>query len=241
MKILKAICRHWYNIGLVIATFATICLAVFWTDMSVILRLNTISFIAMLVHQFEEYGFPGGEPMIMNRVLQGSDIPDRYPLNQFSAMFTNVFFSYVIYLLPIIFPNVIWLGIAPMLMGIMQFMVHGIMTNIKMKSIYNPGLGAVVFLHIPVGVYYIYYIVTSGLASGGTWAIGIAYTIIATGFVLGFLTYVVFPNRDNKWAFDDAELKRFRVDEKLAKKNITVDGNTKPGPLAFIEKLKGRK
>lgn len=27
-----------------------------------------------------------------------------------------------------------------------------------------------------------------------------------------------------KWIFDDAELKRFHVEEKLAKKNIVVDG-----------------
>ena len=131
MKILKKLCRHWYNIGIVIALCALVALIVFWNRMSMLLRFNTISFIAMLVHQFEEYGFPGGEPMIMNRVLQGSDIPDRYPLNQFSAMFTNVFFSYVIYVLPILFPNVIWLGIAPMLMGMMQFVIHGVMTNIN--------------------------------------------------------------------------------------------------------------
>ena len=119
MKILKTLCRHWYNIGIFVALCALAALIVFWNRMSMLLRFNTISFIAMLVHQFEEYGFPGGEPMIMNRVLQGSNIPDRYPLNQFSAMFTNVFFSYVIYVLPILFPNVIWLGIAPMLMGMM--------------------------------------------------------------------------------------------------------------------------
>lgn len=241
MKILKFICRHWYNIGLTVAVAAAAVLAACWQDISVLLRLNTISFIAMLVHQFEEYGFPGGEPMIMNRALQGSDIPDRYPLNQFSAMFTNVFFTYVIYLLPILFPNVIWLGIAPMLMGMMQFMVHGIMTNIKMKSIYNPGLGAVVFLHIPVGVSYIRYITVSQLATGATWAIGIIYTLVSTGFVLGYLTYIGLSDRNTKWSFDDAELKRFHVEEKLAKKNIVVDGKSQPGPLAMIEKLKERK
>lgn len=136
--------------------------------MSILLRLNTISFIAMLIHQFEEYGFPIGEPRIMNWALQGSDIPDHYPLNQFSAMFTNVFFSYVIYLLPIIFPNVIWIGIAPMLMRMMQFIILGTMSNIKIKSVYSPGLGAVVFLHIPVGLYYIYDITVNRLASGAT-------------------------------------------------------------------------
>lgn len=241
MKLLKMICRHWYNFGFFVALGSIVILLLQWEQMSLLLRFNTISFIAMLVHQFEEYGFPGGEPMIMNRALQGSDIPDRYPLNQFSAMFTNVFFTYVIYLLPIFFPDVIWLGIAPMLMGMMQFMVHGIMTNIKMKSIYNPGLGAVVFLHIPVGVSYISYITTHQLASGTTWLIGIIYTIITTGFVLGYLTYIGLSDRNSKWIFDEVELKRFHVDEKLKKKNIIVDGNSQPGPLAMIEKIKNRK
>lgn len=240
MKMLKFICRHWYNIGLAVALCAGAALAICWNEMSVLLRLNTISFIAMLLHQFEEYGFPGGEPMIMNLALQGSDIPDRYPLNQFSAMFTNVFFTYVIYLLPILLPDVIWLGIAPMLMGMMQFMVHGIMTNIKMKTLYNPGLGAVVFLHIPVGVTYIRHITANQLA-GGTWALGIAYTVLMTGFVLGYLTYIGLSDRNTSWVFADAELKRFHVEEKLARKHIQVNGNANPGPLAMIEKLKNRK
>ena len=36
-----------------------------------------------------------------------------------------------------------------------------------MKSIYNPGLAAVVLVHIPIGIYYIYFIQTRGLA--GVW------------------------------------------------------------------------
>lgn len=240
MKISKILCRHWYNIGIAVALCAFAAMTVCWNQMSILLRFNTISFIAMLVHQFEEYGFPGGEPMIMNRVLQGSDIPNRYPLNQFSAMFTNVFFSYVIYLLPILFPNVIWLGIAPMLMGMMQFIVHGIMTNLRMKSIYNPGLGAVVFLHIPVGICYFRFITDRQLADGMTWAAGIVYTIIATGVVLGFLTYVAFSDRNSPWCFDETELKRFDVEKKITKKNIDAGGRTQLGPLAIIEKLKGR-
>lgn len=176
--------------------------------------------------------------MIMNRVLQGSDIPDRYPLNQFSAMLTNVLFSYVIYLLPILFPDVIWLGIAPMLMGMMQFLIHGLLTNIKMKSIYNPVLGAVVFLHIPVGVIYIRYIVTHGLAAGTDWAAGVIYTILGTVFILGFLTYVVLSDRSTEWVFDQAELERFHVEEKLTKKKITTGGSAGAFPLAMIEKIK---
>ena len=74
-----------------------------------------------------------------------------------------------------------------------------------------------------------------------TWVIGIAYMIIATGFILGYMTYIGLSDRNSKWRFDEAELKRFHVEEKIAKKNIQIDGLGKSGPLAMIEKLKGRK
>ncbi|MBQ8703441.1 MAG: HXXEE domain-containing protein [Bacteroidales bacterium] len=135
-------------------------------------RLQLMSFIAILVHQFEEYGWPGGEPAIMNIVLQGSDIPDHYPLNRFSAMLTNVVIAYTVYLLPVFFPNVIWLGLAPMFMGFMQFIVHGIATNIRLRSFYNPGLGAVVLLHYPIGIYYCWFVAHNGLATTGDWIWG---------------------------------------------------------------------
>ena len=113
--------------------------------------------------------------------------------------------------------------------------------NVKMKSIYNPGLGAVVFLHIPVGVCYFRYITVHQLAGGAAWAIGVFYTVIATGFILGYLTYIGLSDRNSRWCFDEAELKRFHVEEKIAKKNIQIDGQAKSGPLTMIEKLKGRK
>lgn len=73
MKLLKWFCRHWYTVGLLVALVGIVALICGWEHMTALLCLNNISFIAMLLHQFEEYGFPGGEPMIMNRALQGSD------------------------------------------------------------------------------------------------------------------------------------------------------------------------
>lgn len=78
--------RHWYNIGGVVAVIAIACLFIFWNAMNVLQILLLMSFIAILIHQFEEYGLPGGEPAITNMVMQPSDTPDRYPLNQNSAM-----------------------------------------------------------------------------------------------------------------------------------------------------------
>jgi hypothetical protein len=207
--------RHWYDIGGLVAIGTIASLVIFWNQLNVLVRLQLMSFIAILVHQYEEYGFPGGEPAVMNMALQNSDLPDRYPLNQNSAMITNVLVAFIVYLVPAFLPNVIWLGLAPMLMGMMQFIVHGIVTNIKLKSLYNPGLGAVVFLHFPIGIYYIGYVVSTGLAQGTDWILGIIYLAIIAGGIVNGLTYRVLARRDSKHAFDDVEMRRFNVAEKL--------------------------
>ena len=212
MKFLR---RHWYDIGGIVAIGATVCLVIFWNQMGTLARLQLLSFIAILVHQYEEYGFPGGEPAIMNIALQNSNIPDRYPLNQNSAMITNVLVAYIVYLMPIFLPNVIWLGLAPMLMGMAQFIVHGIVTNVKLKSVYNPCLAAVVFLHIPLGIYYIYYVTFNGLADGTTWLLAFIYLALVAGGIVNGLTYKILAKRDSKYTFDGVEMQRFNVIERL--------------------------
>lgn len=214
MKFLR---RHWYDIGGVVAIVAAACLVIFWNRLEVLARIQLMSFIAILVHQYEEYGFPGGEPAVTNMVMQPSDLPDRYPLNQNSAMIGNVLVAYTVYLLPVFFPHVIWLGLAPILMGMGQFIVHGVITNYKLKSFYNPGLGAVVFLHIPIGIYYIYYIVSNGLATGADWLVGVVYLVVLMAVVGRGVTYGVLASRDSQYPFDQDEMERFQVKEKLAR------------------------
>ncbi len=214
MKFLR---RHWYDIGGIVAIGAAACLVIFWNRLEVLARIQLMSFIAILAHQYEEYGFPGGEPAITNMVMQPSDLPDRYPLNQNSAMIGNVLITYTMYLLPVFLPQVIWLGLAPILMGMGQFIVHGVITNRKLKSTYNPGLGAVVFLHIPIGIYYIYYILSNGLATGTDWLAGVVYLVFAMAVMGKGMTYGVLASRNSKYPFDQVEMERFHVKEKIAK------------------------
>jgi hypothetical protein len=209
--------RHWYDVGGILALMGIACLAFFWNRFEMLARLQLLSFVALLVHQFEEYGFPGGEPAIMNIALRNSDIPDRYPLNQQSAMITNVAVAYPLYFLPILFPRAIWLGLIPMLFGFGQIIVHGIMTNIKMKSFYNPGLGAVLLLHFPIGIYYIHYIGANGLASWIDWLVAIAGLLIVMAVGVNGLTYKLLPDRNSKYPFAPEEMRKFRVAEKLAR------------------------
>jgi len=209
--------RHWYNIGLAVAIIAAIFLALQWGCMSILQRVLLLNFIAILIHQFEEYGFPGGEPAIMNIVLQNSPTPDRYPLNQNAAMITNVVGSYGLYLIPVFLPNIIWLGLAPILFGMVQFIVHGIMTNIKLKSFYNPGLGAVTFLHIPLGIYYIYYIQSNGLASVWDWVIGVVYMFLFAFIIVNKMTRTWLADKNSSYHFAEEEMNRFNVKGKMDK------------------------
>ena len=215
---MKWFCRNWYWAGGIVAAIALVVLIAMWNKLDMLVRLQMLSFVAILIHQVEEYGWPGGEPTVMNIALQKSDIPNRYPLNQFSAMFTNVWVAYIVYLLPVFLPNVIWLGLAPMFMGFSQFIVHGIATNVRLRSWYNPGLGAVVLLHYPVGIYYCWYVAHNGLATSGDWICGLVYMFLIGGAGVGVMTYKVLANRNSKWMFSDEEMERFHVKEKLAKR-----------------------
>jgi hypothetical protein len=208
--------RNWYYIGgglfVALAFFMG-----FWGSLfSRIQVILIFSFMAMLVHQFEEYAFPGGFPGITNIVMMGEKkVPDRYPLNANQCWISNVFLTYPFYIVPVFFPNLIWLGLAQVMLGMLQIIAHGIIENMRLKSLYNPGLGATVFLQLPLGIYFIWYVATNHLASTGTYILGFVGAIIA--LVLLFLLPIrLMASRESKYPFAEAEMYGF-AKEKVVK------------------------
>lgn len=234
---MKFYVRHWYSANLFFLVVLGLILLLNGSSFNMIQILVMLNLMALIIHQFEEYCFPGGEPAIMNIVLQNSDIPNRYPLNQFSAMFTNVFTAIIMYGIAIFFPNIMWLSLAPMLFNFGQFIIHGIVTNKMMKTFYNPGLGAVVFLHLPISIYYFWYVNVNQLLSPTDWLFGILFTILCAGFGVGIMTYILFASRNSKWVFDDVEMARFHVQEKLKYKNIRLDNKENVLPMKKIQEI----
>jgi hypothetical protein len=208
--------RYWYYVGLVLGAIASA-----WAFLG---QLTTIQFILLLnfavltVHQFEEYGLPGGFPWIMNEVVRPKGGPaDRYVLNQNNALWVNVWLAWPFYLLPVFFPDVIWLGLAPTVFGFGQFGFHGIVANVKLKSFYNPGLVAVVFGHIPVGIWYLAEIYSKGTIPGLDWVLAFIY--IACFIVVGMLiiAFRVLADRDSPYPFAPEEMNRFDRERRLAR------------------------
>lgn len=210
--------RHnWYYIGGVLFVALAFVMGFFGSRVDPIHLILIYSFMSLLVHQFEEYGVPGGFPTVFNIMMNGeTKTPDRFPQNANLAMVVNVFLAYPFYIAAIVFPGAIWLGLATMFFGLSQILMHGILMNIKSKSFYNPGLGACVFLHGPIGIYYIWYVSSKGFA--GVWDyVGGVICMIAAAILIVMVPVKLFASREAKYPFSREEMERFGMGEKAEK------------------------
>jgi len=198
--------KNWYYLGG--ALFVALAFFVgFWGNQIDPLRKTPLlSFMALLMHQFEEYAIPGGFPAVFNIGWNHeTEAPDRYPLNRPTCVCVNTFLAYPFYILPIVFPKIIWLGLAQILFGMAgQLFVHGIVINRKLHSYYNPGLAVTVLLHVPIGVYYIRYVYAHGLIKPWHWVAGILASGLAMVLVVG-LPVRFLRDRNSPYPFDPDE------------------------------------
>jgi len=215
--------RHWYDVGgaLVVPALLWAWLGG-WSTVQLILMLN---FAVILIHQFEEYRLPGGEAWITNEVFQPKGGPvDRYPLNQFNAAFMNVL-AWPFYLVPVFFPNLVWLGLAPVLFGMVgQAVAHVVVTNIKLKTFYNPGMGAVVLGHIPLGIWYLVAVYREGIIGGWDWLFAVLYMGFFAGVVMARVGYGLLGSAESRYPFAAAEMARFDRVRRLERVGITPGG-----------------
>lgn len=215
---LKFLRRHWHDIGLFSAIIAGGYLIFAWNELVFLQKLLILNFIAVLIHQFEEYSWPGGFPAVANIVLMPSLKLDRImtPLNQNSSMVTNLIFAYVFYLLPVFFPNVIWLGLAPVLVGLtVQFIGHVIYVNIKLRTFYSPGAAAVVFGFVPIGMIYIYHIIANNMLNLWGWLLSVVYMTVFVFIDFYLIEQKLLGGKNPPHPFDQDEMKRFDVEKKL--------------------------
>ncbi len=199
--------RNWYYIGGILFVLLAFFMG-FWgcQHMERIQVILMFSWMGMLMHQFEEYALPGGFPLISNMVGLGETRnPERYPLNAMQSWISNVFFCYTMYIIPIFFPNLVWMGAAQVFAGVWQLPGHGIAMNARMKSMYNPGLASTAFLQTPTAIYYIWYVVRYMPEQANQLWLGIPGSIAALLLVF-IVPILLMKNRNSKYPFEEKEL-----------------------------------
>jgi Protein of unknown function with HXXEE motif len=221
--------HHWQYVGLVVAVGVAAYLAIAWRDLDIEQRVMLGSFILLLLHEAEEWAWPGGEPAVLNKVIPLSPMgkvfgrgatgenSDRYPANANSAMVVNVFAAYPIYILAAIFSDQIWLGLfVAFFFWVGQLIFHGVVTNIVLKSGYNPGLLTTV-VAVALGIYYVWHVESSDLASGWDWLGAFLLLPVFVVVVMLKLTFTWLADENSPYRFTEAEMQKWDVDRKLAR------------------------
>ena len=194
--------QHWFDVGLILALGVGVFLL--FTALSSVALLLWLSLMALFLHQFEEYRFPGYFPGMVNLTLYASKQPDRYPLNTNTAFIVNVIVGWVFYFLAaLLSEQVLWLGIATMLVSIGNIIAHTFLFNLKGKTFYNPGMVTADLLFLPLAVFFFQLIVQTNAVTLLDWMVGgglgIALNYIGILKLIDWLkdeqTVYIFPKR----------------------------------------------
>jgi len=124
-------------------------------------------------------------------------------------MIGNWIFAILFYIPPIAFPNLIWLGLMPILFGaIGQSISHLVVNNIAMRTWYNGGLATTVFGHIPIAYLYIAHVQQHSLATVWDYVIAVTYAVIAYALFFRRLMFAL-ADKNSPYPFDKVEMNRF--------------------------------
>lgn len=199
---------NWYKFTIVFFVILAFIMGLWGYKVLQPLQLILVySLMALFVHQFEEYVFPGGGPVVINKGNFDEKKDYRtYPGNMLSSMIVNNS-AWAVYIAAILLPQAIWLGLGTMFFNIFQLFGHGVKMNAGMKTWYNPGLASTVFLLVPVSIYYMYFVATHHLATTTDWMLGIV------AFILTILLTTILPvqflkDRNTRYAMPEWQVKQ---------------------------------
>ncbi len=149
--------RDWAKTGLVVSFFLLVFLFVFVKEKNFIVFLILLQTPIYMLHETEEYVFPGGFEIFFNRKIFKVE-SNTNPLNEKFIFFVNIIYIWI--LLPLFgiltlynYDIGIWIPYFSFFAG-----VSHILLGMKAKKIYNPGMIVSLILNIPVSTWTIYYL-----------------------------------------------------------------------------------
>ena len=125
-----------------------------------------LHFVTLLIHQFEEYVYPGGFKTFFQENIYNKNPIIRFPLNDRGIILVNVVLGWTAYLVSAIYGmEKLWLAIGLLGVTILNGFMHTLMFVLKRK--YNPGFYSGLFLMIPFGIFVLFKIQASISISQG--------------------------------------------------------------------------
>ncbi len=154
--------RDWAKAGLLISIFLFIFLFVLIKDTDFVLFLLLLQTPLYMLHEAEEYIFPGGFGKFFNMDIMKFETPSK-PLDENFIFAINIILIWII--LPLFgllsardYQYGLWLPYFSFFAG-----VSHIALGIKARKRYNAGLVISLLLNIPVGAWSVLYLIEQGL------------------------------------------------------------------------------
>ncbi|MEA2015868.1 MAG: HXXEE domain-containing protein [Actinomycetota bacterium] len=154
--------RDWAKVGFILSVFLFIFLFVLVLKEDIVLFILLLQTPLYMLHQTEEYVFPGGFGKFFNTKIFKIKTED-VPINQNFIFFLNILLVWIVLpvfaLLSIIdYQYGLWIPYFVFFGGI-----NHILLAIKAKKLYNPGLIVSLFVNIPIGLWSILFLIDKGV------------------------------------------------------------------------------
>ena len=178
--------KHWAKAGGIAALFITLLL-IFNSKAPI---GSPIWFFWMLlplylVHQFEEYVWPGGFKDEVNNILMKRPSCD-FPINDQRAFLVNILYIWIyVPVCAIISFKAVIFPVSALVFSTINGLLHLGAGLLRRK--YNPGLLASLFLNVPFGLYVIFNMINNKLITSSQLIVG---TFL--GFILHAMMIVYF-------------------------------------------------
>ena len=174
---LRNLVNHWHEVSVFLCGTVAVCAILLVEDP--VQKCLFAAICAMLLHFYEEFGFPGGFPLMGVRVLLGSDEPDstKWHCNNLNSMFGNWMALLLPYILPLFLPGVRFLTFAAMMFLFAEVLMHLVLFNVRQRSLYNPGMVTGVVLMGAIGLYYFASVFDASVVAWWDWVLAVVWFV----------------------------------------------------------------
>lgn len=163
-----------YNLVLfsVVATGMLLYTILKWDALLYTQKMLGLFVFGIVLHLWEEGYFPGGfTEMIAEKLgFKGENL-------HFGQIVTSCYVLYLVFI-PFFFPTVLFLVLAPMLLGILEVIAHLVAIKMFGKRFYSPGLFTAVVVLMPISLVTLKYILSHHISNGLDWGLAFAYMIV---------------------------------------------------------------
>ncbi len=174
--------KEWAKVGVILSIYLFIFLFVFVRQVDFVIFIFLLQTPLYMLHQTEEYIFPGGFGKFFNTKIFGLETEDK-PLDENFIFYVNVGLIWVV--LPVFGLLAIldycygfWLPYFSFFAGIAHVALAA-----KAKKIYNPGILVSLLVNIPIGLWSIRYLLQHGLLA----------QFVNIHFVIGLAINAILP------------------------------------------------